>query len=51
MRIQTLKIINEFVGKKENRVITNIKSLVTKLEKLSQDGNSEVREAVINLLC
>ena len=51
MRIQVFKFLKNFVGKKEQKVMTLLRNLVDKIVRLTEDGNEGVRKEALDFLC
>lgn len=51
MRFQTLKFVEKLLLKRDKKMLTAFKSLTAPIIQLNQDGSSEVRDKVIDVLC
>lgn len=51
MRLQTLKLVEKLVSKKDKKMLAPFKNLSLQIIELNQDGASEVRDKVIDVLC
>lgn len=50
MRLQTLKFLMNFIYK-HSKCVPNIRELLDKIIKMNEDGNADVRNMAIEVLC
>ena len=51
MRFQTLKFLKGMISSKDKKIINAFKNFIPKFVEMNQDGSSEVREIVLEILC